>query len=109
MAPFKEHFYNDLPIEERDHWASFLVTVPIEWYTQPVTQTTWKDVPLSWIYTELDEIVTYDVQKKMVKEAQESQGVTIKTYTLNSGHSPFLSMPEKLTAVVKEIYVENKL
>jgi hypothetical protein len=109
LAPFKDSLYNDIPTENRQHWASLLTRVPIEWYTQPVTHTTWKDVPTSWIYTELDEIVPYDVQQKMVQDGQEAHGVTIKTYTLTSGHTPFLSIPDKLISVVKEIYAENSL
>jgi hypothetical protein len=109
LAPFNDNFYNDLPAEEREYWASFMTQVPIEWYTQPATQYAWKDVSISWIYTELDEIVTYDVKKKMVQESQEAQGLTIRIYTLISGHSPFLSIPEKLTAVIKEIFIGNRV
>jgi hypothetical protein len=109
LAPFRDSFYSDIPIGKREYWASFLTQVPIEWYTQPVTHTTWTDVPTSWIYTELDEIVTYDVQQKMIQVGQESHGIMIKTYTLKAGHSPFLSIPDKLTNVVKEIYEANKL
>jgi hypothetical protein len=109
LAPFKGNFYSDVPVEKHDYWASFLTEVPIEWYTQPVTHATWKDVSTSWIYTELDEVVTYDVQQRMIQVAEESHGARIKTYTLNAGHSPFLSMPDKLAIVVRDIYKENKL
>ena len=104
LAPFKSNFYSDVPVDKHEYWASLMVEIPIEWYTQPVTYTTWKDIPTSWIYTTLDQIVTYEVQQRMVQVGEEAFGIKIKTYILEAGHSPFLSMPDKLADLSKDIY-----
>ncbi|WP_374950128.1 alpha/beta fold hydrolase [Mucilaginibacter sp.] len=51
-----------------------------------------------YIHTLLDHAVGIDLQYRMVKAA----GIT-KTYSLGSGHCPFLSMPDKLTATLLDI------
>ncbi|KAH8805374.1 Alpha/Beta hydrolase protein [Xylogone sp. PMI_703] len=109
LKPFSHCFYKDLPEEERKHWESYLSHVPAEIFTQPITHETWKDVPCSWIITEKDEIILPEVQKKWIREAKENHGVEIKSYSVNTDHSPFLTIPDRVIAIVKEIYKTNNL
>ncbi|MCV2485135.1 alpha/beta hydrolase [Flavobacterium sp. SH_e] len=51
-----------------------------------------------YIFTTADNTITYNFQQKMAKEA----GIT-NTYTINSGHSPFISKSDELTKLIKEI------
>ncbi|WP_338839125.1 alpha/beta hydrolase [Flavobacterium ginsenosidimutans] len=51
-----------------------------------------------YIFTTADNTITYNFQQKMAKEA----GIT-NTYTINSGHSPFISKSAELTKLIKEI------
>lgn len=54
-----------------------------------------------YIHTTEDNTITYSFQQQMAKEA----GIT-NTYTINSGHSPFISKSDELTKLLKEIFME---
>lgn len=51
-----------------------------------------------YIFTTADNTITYNFQQKMAKEA----GIT-DTYTINSGHSPFISKSDELTKLIKSV------
>ncbi len=51
-----------------------------------------------FIHTELDHAIGIDLQLRMVAAAGN-----VHTYTLSSGHSPHLSMPRRLSALLMEI------
>ncbi|KAM6479548.1 Alpha/beta hydrolase fold-1 [Trichoderma sp. SZMC 28011] len=109
LLPFYDHFYSDLNTDERNYWKQYMSYQTPDFFTLPLTHATWKDVPCSWIYTELDEIIPVDVQRKGVLEAETATGIPIRTFSLQSGHSPFLNMPDKLVEIVQTVYSENNL
>lgn len=109
LLPHYDHFYSDLNKDERDYWKQYMSYQTSNFFTLPLTHATWKDVPCSWIYTELDEIIPVDIQRKCVQEAETGTGIYIRTFTLQSGHSPFLNMPDKLVEIVHTVYSENDL
>lgn len=76
---------------------------------QPITYATWKDIPSTWIYTEKDEVIKLHAQQAMVKQAKEEHGVNMSTYSLPSGHSPFLNMPARVADCIVEVIKENNL
>ncbi|KAF2336978.1 alpha/beta fold hydrolase [Flavobacterium daemonense] len=51
-----------------------------------------------YIFTIEDHTITYNFQQEMAKAA----GIT-NTYTIDSGHSPFISRPAELTKLLKDI------
>lgn len=54
-----------------------------------------------YIHTTADNTITYPFQQKMAKDA----GIT-NTFTINSGHSPFISKSAELTKMLKEILLK---
>lgn len=109
LRPYHDHFYSDMKKDERDYWKQYMSYQAVEFFTMPVTHATWKDVPCSWIYTELDQVIPVDIQKKFILEAQQDAGIHIRTFSLQSGHSPFLNMPDKVVEIMQTIYSENEL
>lgn len=109
LRPYHDHYYSDMSKDERGYWKQYMSYQALEFFTMPLTHATWKDVPCSWIYTELDEIIPVDVQKKFILEAQQDAGIHIRTFSLRSGHSPFLNMPDKVVEIIQTVYSENKL
>lgn len=51
-----------------------------------------------YIFTTSDNTISYSFQQEMAKSA----GIT-NTYTINSGHSPFISKSAELTSIIKKI------
>ncbi|GAB4042776.1 alpha/beta fold hydrolase [Spirosoma jeollabukense] len=69
-------------------------------FTNPVTLTAanFGKVDKYYVHTALDHAVGLPLQKRMVTAA----GIK-NTYTLNSSHCPFLSMPDQVTTVLMDI------
>ncbi|WP_460967722.1 alpha/beta fold hydrolase [Spirosoma migulaei] len=69
-------------------------------FTNPVTltATNFGKVPKYYVYTAQDHAVGLNLQKRMVAAA----GIK-STYTLNSSHCPFLSMPTEVTVLLQDI------
>lgn len=55
-------------------------------------------IPKYYIHTTLDRVATIDLQKRIVASA----GIK-NVFTLESSHCPFLSMPDKVTAILMQI------
>lgn len=91
-------FYNDVPAAKQQHWVSLLKPNPVVTMYNPVTYVAYKHHPASYIFCENDQAVPVELQKTMV----DGSGVEMLTETLTSGHSPFLSMPEKLLEAVQK-------
>lgn len=94
---------------ERDYWKQYISYQTLDFFTLPITHATWKDVPCSWIYTELDDIIPVDIQKQFILEAKRDSDIHIRTFSLPSGHSPFLNMPDKVVEIIQTVYDENQL
>jgi pimeloyl-ACP methyl ester carboxylesterase len=68
----------------------------------PVTTANFGRADKYYIHTMLDEVIGIDLQNRMVQTA----GIT-KVYSLNTGHSPFLSQPDSVTATLLAIAVSS--
>ena len=69
-------------------------------FTNPVTLTTanWGSVNKFYIHTELDRIVSIDLQNRMVAASGIKQ-----IYSINASHCSFLSVPQKVTDILLDI------
>ncbi|CEL11358.1 hypothetical protein ASPCAL14461 [Aspergillus calidoustus] len=64
-----------------------------------VSYETWRGVPTIYMYCLRDNAIDIGVQRMLVEKVACGAGVDIKTETLDSGHSPFYSMPGELVRV----------
>ncbi|KAM3436127.1 hypothetical protein NHJ13734_005228 [Beauveria thailandica] len=98
-------FYNDLEPQEAA-WAESLRvahgTVAQKTPLSARRAVAWRTIPLSYIFCENDEAVPLALQNTMVSRA-ESDGVSVKRYSLAASHSPFLSMPDKVADIVLDV------
>lgn len=97
MLDPQHRFYNDLSPSEQEHWTSLLKPHPAVAQTTALTNEAYQYVPTSYLLCENDQGLPISVQEGFVKNA----GVEIQTERCTSGHSPFLSMPEKVVEVVE--------
>jgi len=97
MLDPKGHFYNDLSPAEAEHWASLLRPCPAISYLMPLTNEAWRYVPSTYLYCENDAALSILVQRDMV----EKTGIEVGEVSCSAGHSPFLSMPEKVVEAVE--------
>lgn len=97
MLDPKNRFYNDLPPSEQEHWTSLLKPHPASAQTTALTNEAYLYVSTVYLFCENDQALPIFIQEGFVKDA----GVGIGVERCESGHSPFLSMPERVVEVVE--------
>jgi len=90
-------FVADAPKSVQDQFAKGVKADPLAPFAAPVTLTTanFGSVDKVYIYTKDDHAISYAKQEEMVKAAQVT-----KQHTLISSHTPFISMPKELAAIL---------
>lgn len=93
-------FCQDCAQEEKELLLAKYRTEPAIPFTNllTVTEANYGQVDKYYIHTAQDHTIGINLQNDMA----EAAGIT-QTYTLNSGHSPFLSMPDKVTETLIKI------
>jgi pimeloyl-ACP methyl ester carboxylesterase len=91
----KHVFYNDCPPEVAEAAAAALVPQRKDVFSQQIRAAAWQRVPSTYVVCERDNAVPPAVQERMAENAG-----TISR--LDSGHSPFLSRPHDVTAIIQE-------
>jgi hypothetical protein len=90
----------------RSHYTSLLGKQPMATSTTPVVYAGWRSVPSTYVYTTQDRPLPLHFQQFMAKRAREAagqDGSSVRPFegemgevTVDSGHTPFLSMTEKM-------------
>nr|SBO98684.1 Probable signal peptide protein [Nonomuraea gerenzanensis] len=88
--------YGDLPDEEAEQAVSMLVDQTIRSFAEKVDVAAWRSIPSAYIITEQDKAIPPALQEQMAAQANE-------IHRLPGGHSPFLSRPRRLAALIDEI------
>lgn len=89
-------FYGDLSDDRAAQAVGQLVDQSLRALTQPTTQAAWRTVPSTYVVCEQDQVLPVALQEKY---AALATGVE----RLPTSHSPFLSVPERLAALLAEI------
>ncbi|MFI6744296.1 alpha/beta hydrolase [Nonomuraea sp. NPDC050451] len=88
--------YGDLPDAEAAQAVSELVNQTIRSFAEKVEAAAWRNIPSTYIITEQDKAIPPALQEQMAAQADEIR-------RLPGGHSPFLSQPRRLAALIDEI------
>jgi pimeloyl-ACP methyl ester carboxylesterase len=90
-------FAADAPQQVQEYLAANIKPEPLAPLATPVhlTEKNYGSVKKVYIHTVNDHAISYPAQQYMVKT-----GKVAKVYTLSSSHTPFISMPDKLTAIL---------
>ncbi|KAB8213023.1 alpha/beta-hydrolase [Aspergillus novoparasiticus] len=89
-------FYNDLTEDAQRYWISQLLPTAAADFELPSTYEPWKDITTMYIYTEQDHAIPLQMQQSMVARIGD-----VETASLNSSHSPFLSIPGIVAGLVQ--------
>jgi pimeloyl-ACP methyl ester carboxylesterase len=94
--PAREALFADLSDEEAAWAEAQLVPQSIRAFTEPLTTAAWKTIPSAFVRCEKDQVFPPVLDER----AHERAGAV---YRLPSSHSPFLSMPKELAALIGRI------
>lgn len=94
---YKDAFYNDCPEEDVALCSALLTREPNAPVATPLqlSDAGYGKVKKVYIHTTIDNTITYSLQKIMVKKNPVDY-----VFQLNAGHSPFLSVPVELAAIL---------
>ncbi|WP_172386284.1 alpha/beta fold hydrolase [Streptomyces sp. MNP-20] len=85
--------YGDLPDDQAEHAVSQLVEQSVRSCQQRVTRAAWRTVPSTYVLCERDQAIAPALQEVMAARATHVE-------RLSSDHSPFLSAPVELAALL---------
>jgi len=90
-------FVADAPTSVQNQYANGVKPDPLVPFVSPVkiTDGNFGSINKVYIYTQNDHALSYPTQQAMAKSAQVKQ-----EYTLASSHTPFISMPQKVAAIL---------
>ncbi len=89
-------FYGDVARPEAEEAAKRLVPQSTRSFADAVTQAGWHTVPSTYIVCESDQALPAQIQEKLAARADT-------VHRIASGHSPFLSKPVELAALLAAI------
>ena len=99
----QDAFYNDVvPRSRAEELAQANVTHNIMVVGGDVEGVPWMDVESTYVVCEKDEALLGQLQRNMVKDAQDAGG-KVQVETLQSGHCPFLSQPDEVVRIVEKV------
>ncbi|KAJ4354105.1 uncharacterized protein N0V89_005838 [Didymosphaeria variabile] len=100
-ADNRELFYHDLPRKEGEYWVNQLTTQSLKALFEggKHAYAGWKDAPTWYIGTVEDKGLPVVIQRLQVGAAR-GQGGTVHHVELPTSHSPFLSMPAEVVAII---------
>lgn len=93
-----EIFYNDLPVEEANKWTSLLQYHATGAFFTPQAYSAFKFIPTTYIICELDNALLPVFQEMMATQP----GANMVIERLKASHSPFLSMPEETSNIIRK-------
>ncbi|MWA01594.1 alpha/beta fold hydrolase [Actinomadura sp. LD22] len=85
--------YGDCPPEEAKRAAARLTPEHVSAVSAPVTQAAWRTIPSTYVTCTRDQALTPEVQGRMACRATWQEEIA-------SGHSPMLSHPQELAALL---------
>jgi pimeloyl-ACP methyl ester carboxylesterase len=103
VAPPRQFFYHDLPLDEGEYWVSQLTCQNLKALFEggEFAYAGWLDVPVWYIGTVEDQGLPVAVQRVQIGMARE-MGATVEHREMQTSHSPFLSRPEETVKILVE-------
>jgi len=96
-------FYTDVCTEEQEVWLRELRGMSSTAMLTPATFSAYMHHPASYLFCEGDRAIPVELQREWVRKMEEMCGIKVRTTTCSAAHSPFLSQPEVLLKVVRNL------
>ncbi|MFJ8312953.1 MULTISPECIES: alpha/beta fold hydrolase [unclassified Streptomyces] len=93
----RESFYSELPEREAERAVRCLTPQDLRSLSEPVTAAGWREVPSAYALCENDRAFAPQLQERLAIRADSVR-------RLPSGHSPFLSMPDRLADLLNDLH-----
>ncbi|KAM0713420.1 hypothetical protein Q7P37_010382 [Cladosporium fusiforme] len=100
-------FYNDISPTEATKAATALLPSAAEAFVTPVEHEGWAEFPVTYILCSRDEALSVEMQQEAIETCRGRAGRTggpgaVDVETLDSSHSPMLSMPDQCARLIRK-------
>ncbi|NMO53395.1 alpha/beta hydrolase [Actinoplanes sp. TBRC 11911] len=92
-------FYSDFDPMAAEMAAADLSPHSVKSFEQEITQAAWHTIPSSYVIGEQDHAVPKEAREFMATRAEH-------VYRVDSGHSPFISQPDRVARFIHEEYLK---
>ncbi|XPS70463.1 hypothetical protein M3J09_002680 [Ascochyta lentis] len=99
MAPI---VCNDLPYAQAYENALKLPHHSATSFQSEVTQASYKDIPVTYIFCEKDMVISPEIQQRFIDAIEEVSGSKVDVKKIDAGHCPNWSKPEELLQLIVE-------
>ena len=99
-------FYNDLAKDEKTYYASLLQNQTSASFITPLTYAAWQHHPVSYLFCKNDQAIPLEKQQQIVADSGIESAV--RRFECDAGHSPFLSQPQVVVDMVREIAEQSQ-
>jgi pimeloyl-ACP methyl ester carboxylesterase len=99
--------FSDMPPAEGIEWAKKMPEHSTASFGGELTYEGYKDVPVSYLYTEQDRTVLPKLQQVCIDNVEQATGKKVDVQKLDSGHFPFLSRPNDVVRIIRRVAGEQ--
>jgi pimeloyl-ACP methyl ester carboxylesterase len=99
--------FSDLPKEEALKWAAKMPSHSLLSFPGELTYPGYKDVPVSYLFTEKDLTVLPKMQEISINNVEQATGKKVDVHRIDAGHIPHLSKPDEVAAVIRRVAGEQ--
>lgn len=83
--------------EQKREAYDLLVPIYDDTFTAQVPYSAWKDIPLTYVVCEKDQALFAETQRELLART----GVDAEVLSLDSSHSPFISIPDQVAKLIE--------
>jgi pimeloyl-ACP methyl ester carboxylesterase len=94
--------HSEVPDDEVQDYLATLVRWNGKAMYEPIHNSAWREIPVTYIHTTNDMTVPLDYQKSFV-EGMEKEGRPVRTFELATGHCPNLTATSGIVDAVNKI------
>lgn len=94
--------FNDIPYAQGYEAALHIPFHSAGSFRNEITQASWMDIPLTYIFCERDLVITPETQQRFIDTVEEVSGKKVDVRKIDAGHCPLLSCPESLLQLIAE-------
>lgn len=91
-----KYCFDDEHLGEGSEWTKKFTQQTVQSFENKLTYAGYKDVRVSWFFTEKDEAVPPSSQQAGIDQVENTTGKTIDVKRVQSDHMPHVSAPELL-------------
>lgn len=98
----KTLLFGGLPVDEQETFMRTLSRANMQSMEDKVQYEGWRDVPLTYVHVTQDMTLPPHYQQRILEKLAE-RGVRAEVVTMETGHSPYLTMTEECVKVVEGV------